>query len=201
MEQSARDLCNNYDGNMNVYNHILHTLDCSNKKINNIRNHLHICLTEDKVDDKGILFLQYIIKQESIIQELRSKVNSQNIDFNPYIDDIKQSIESSNDKHINRYESYAVNIADTISKIENQQNIFTNELLEDYKQLIGTEITNYKPILNPAPKMRLIYSRRNYLQYINLLDADILKGTGIQETQLRQYKNELLKNKELDKYR
>ena len=201
MEQSARDLCNNYDGNMNVYNHILHTLDCSNKKINNIRNHLHICLTEDKVDDKGILFLQYIIKQESIIQELRSKVNSQNIDFNPYIDDIKQSIESSNDKHINRYESYAVNIADTISKIENQQNIFTNDLLEDYKQLIGTEITNYKPILNPAPKMRLIYSRRNYLQYINLLDADILKGTGIQETQLKQYKNELLKNKELDKYR
>ena len=201
MEQSARDLCNNYDGNMNVYNHILHTLDCSNKKINNIRNHLHICLTEDKVDDKGILFLQYIIKQESIIQELRSKVNSQNIDFNPYIDDIKQSIESSNDKHINRYESYAVNIADTISKIENQQNIFTNDLLEDYKQLIGTEITNYKPILNPAPKMRLIYSRRNYLQYINLLDEDILKGTGIQETQLKQYKNELLKNKELDKYR
>ena len=201
MEQSAHDLCNNYDGNMTVYNHILNMLDCSNKKINNIRNHLHICLTEDKVDDKGILFLQYIIKQESIIQELRSKVNSNNIDFNPYIDDIKQSIESSNNKHINRYESYAVNIADTLSKIENQQYIFTDELLEEYKQLIGTEIRNYKPILNPAPEMRLIYSKRNYLQYINLLDADMKKSTGIEEIQLKQYKNELLKNKELDKYR
>jgi hypothetical protein len=206
MERSVTDLCNEADGDarcngmMNTMEHIFKDLDCSNKQQSNIKNRIISSLNATHVEDKGLILLQYILKQEQEIQKLQLQDSGSSSDFKKYIAEMKQAINSSNKRNVDRYEKVEEDCKKYISELDNQYGEIC-DLVSDYNEMVGVRVPNFKRALDSnVPETRLIHSKRNYIYVMNILSEDIKKSSGVSTMRLEQFKQEYLKNKELKKF-
>ena len=206
MELNVKDICDNKEiikDNIYIFNH----LDCSNKKRNNIKTHLCSAMDKNNMDDSQLIMFQYILKQELQIQKLQLQDSSQSADFKEYIKEMKQSIESSNKRNYDRYEKVDDDCRKHIAELGNQCEEIS-ELLHSYKEMIGVYVPNFMCAVNDyVPEMRLIHNKRKYLYDMNILNKEIEKAhanpltQGFTTMRLKQAKQEILKNKQLDQFR
>lgn len=199
MERNSQQLCNEYDGNIKQYYHIYNSLDVSNKRQNAIKEHLHEMLKAKKVEDKGIAFLQYILKQELLIQELQVNQTSPKQDFTQIICDIKQSIELDNHNHINRYETLYKDCESHIDLLQAQLEDISI-LLDTYRDMIGVKVINHRRLHDDfVPEFRTIYNKQSYLDLVKIVKNDMKVG-GLEEMRLTQYLTNDLQHKDLKKF-
>jgi len=159
-------------------------------------------MDKNNIDDSQLIMFQYILKQQQIIQKLQLQDSSQSSDFKEYIEEMKQSIESSNNRNYDRYEKIEDDCRKHIAELDNQYEEIT-ELLHSYKEMIGVYVPNFMCAVNDGlPEMRLIHNKRKYLYDMNILNKEIEKAPqGFTTMRLKQAKQEILKNKQLDQFR
>ena len=185
------------------YAFFFNDITCPNKR-NNVKKHIKKHLHTDCNNDSQTYLFNVCIKLYEDLQKEKSinkKLDTNNDIINNVFTEMKLAIENKDITNIIKFEDFE---EDVIEKERNKADVNGekySKLWQDYQISVGVKIPHFKQKLENETVYIYICSRRNYLSHIEWIDEDMKKSTGIEEIQLTQYKNELLKNKELDKYR
>jgi len=168
---------------------LLHELDSGKRR--NMKAHLMKQVKNNNDSDNQLILFNLLMDLHEENRKLKEQgytSNSSNI-----LEEIKYAIEK-------RFESYIDNQAKSIA-IQEEELGEVQQLLDEYTDVIGERVLAWRSVEYDKNYYTTIYSRQSYLDFMENGEKWINKSCGVTTMRLNQMKQEILKNKSLNRFR
>ena len=170
------------------------------RKRANIKSHLIKQVKNNNHNDSQLILFNLLIDEHEKNKKLEysghiSKSMSSNI-----LEEIKTAMEKRDTSKLSRFESYFEIHHKRIEDEEQELNEL-EELYEDYKQVIGERVIDWSNVRYDTTIYTTIYSKQSYLEFMEIGERIIKKSEGVLTMRLTQMKQEIVRNKSLNRFR
>ena len=114
--------------------------------------------------------------------------------------EIKIAIEKRDTSKIPHFDSYIEIQHKRIEQEEEDLNEI-EEKIGEYHQVIGERVLDWSNVHYESTQYTTIYSNQSYLEFMEIGEKVINKAVGVTQMRLKQQKQEILRDKSLNKFR
>lgn len=172
--------------------------DLDARKRANIKSHLIKQIKNNNESDSQLILFNLLIdehEKNKKLEEQGATSMSSNI-----LEELKTAMEKRDTSKIPRFESYFELQHKRIEDEEEELNEL-EELYEDYKQVIGERVFDWSNVRYDTNQYTTIYSKQSYLEFMEMGEKQINKAVGVTQMRLKQQKQEILRDKSLNRFR
>ncbi len=172
--------------------------DLDAHKRGNIKTHLMKQVKNNNDNDSQLILFNLLMdlhEENRKLKEQGATSNSSNI-----LEEMKYAIEKRDESKLTRFESYIDNQEKSIG-IQEEELGEVQKLLDDYTDVIGERVMSWNSVNYDKTYYETIYSRQSYLEFMERGENVIKNSCGVTTMRLNQMKQEILKNKSLNRFR
>ena len=172
--------------------------DLDARKRANIKSHLIKQIKNNNENDSQLILFNLLIDEHEKNKKLEysgTTSNSANI-----LTEIKIAIEKRDTSKIPHFDSYIEIQHKRIEQEEEELNEI-EEVNEGYHQVIGERVLDWSNVHYESTQYTTIYSNQSYLEFMEIGEKVINKAVGPTKMRLKQMKQEILRDKSLNKFR
>ena len=149
-------------------------------------------------NDSQLILFNLLIDEHEKNKKLQyggTTSNSANI-----LTEIKIAIEKRDTSKIPHFDSYIEIQHKRLEQEEEELNEIEEEN-EEYHQVIGERVLDWSNVHYESTQYTTIYSNQSYLEFMEIGEKVINKAVGVTQMRLKQQKQEILRDKSLNKFR
>tara|TARA_R100001594_G_scaffold34588_1_gene63600 strand:+ start:341 stop:898 length:558 start_codon:yes stop_codon:yes gene_type:complete len=175
---------------------LLHELESGKRR--NIKAHLMKQVKNNNDSDNQLILFNLLMDLHEENKKLKEQ-GAVSIISN-ILEEMKYAIETRDESKLTRFESYIDNQEKSIA-IQEEELTEVKELMGDYQDVLGERVMSWDSVNYDKNYYETIYSRQSYLEFMERGEKVINKSCGVTTMRLNQMKQEILKNKSLNRFR
>ena len=172
--------------------------DLDARKRANIKSHLIKQIKNNNESDSQLILFNLLIdehEKNKKLEEQGATSMSSNI-----LEELKTAMEKRDTSKIPHFDSYIEIQHKRIEQEEEDLNEI-EEKIGEYHQVIGERVLDWSNVRYDTTQYTTIYSKQSYLEFMEMGEKQINKAVGVTQMRLKQQKQEILRDKSLNKFR